>query len=139
MSLHGQSDWRKAWACVLLLAAFLLYAPLVVTAWSANAACCNSDHCPIPSHHHKKAPTTPQDGMNCEHGMQMPGMASCSMACCQTAERDLLIPANFVLPPVVALYAPSAARQDFTAQRVSTPQNSRQPLSPPPRLQFAAI
>lgn len=139
MNFLGQERWRRAWGCVSLLAVVFLYAPLVARAWSANVSCCNSDHCPIPSHHHKKTPVRPTQGMNCEHEMQMPGMAACTMSSCQTTESQMLLPANFVLRPVFALQAPEVSLRGMTAEQAPKPWSSRQPISPPPRMSVTAI
>jgi hypothetical protein len=134
MNFLGQDRGRRILACVSLLAVLFLYAPLVATAWSASASCCNSGHCAIPGHHHRKAPAQQPDGMNCEHGMQMPGVKACSMSCCQTSESQMLMPANFVLRPALALQAPEFSLRSMAPLRSPEPWNSRQPASPPPRI-----
>src|ERR1700674_4926193 len=81
-----------AWFC--LVAAFLLFAPFAGAAWSAHAAaCCTGDHCPIPEHHHSKAPA---HGADCKH--QTGGMTACTMSCCQNAEHVMLVAPVFVVP-----------------------------------------
>jgi hypothetical protein len=63
-----------------------LFAPLAGAALNArNAACCMSDHCPIPEHHHKRGPAAPSshptamnhDGMS--HGMDHMAMGHDTM------------------------------------------------------------
>jgi hypothetical protein len=139
MNFFGQDRWRRTQACVSLLAVVFLYAPLVATAWSANASCCNSKQCPISSHHHKKVPAQQPEGMNCEHGSQMPGATACSMSCCQTTEGQMLIPANFVPPPIFLLQEPGVLLLAAAPERSAEPWNSHQPISPPPRSSRTAV
>lgn len=124
-----RSQVLSAWLC--LLAAILLLAPLAGAAWSAHtAACCTGgDHCPIPQHHHSKAP---QHSSDCEH--QTGGMTACSMACCQNTERPLLTPLAFVLPVAASLAIPENVTAVASIVRPNTLPRSLEVLSPPPRL-----
>lgn len=120
-----------------LLAVALLYAPFAAAAWSARGmACCAGDHCPIPQHHHRKAPIAPDVADDCGHNMG--GLSACTMSCCNTTDRQLASPVAFVLPALTTLSV-SAEETSLLASRSSL-EFSRvvKPLSPPPRLLAAA-
>jgi hypothetical protein len=129
-----------AWVC--LLAALLLYGPLAAAAWSSHAmACCTSDHCNIPRHHHQKAPEHPAAGsagaMDCGHDMS--GMTACSMSCCQDPDRPVVTAVVFVLPhPAFSLGAMPVTRANDARCSIEIPR-AIEPLSPPPRLATAAL
>jgi hypothetical protein len=120
-----------AWFC--LVAALLLFGPLAGAAWTAHAAaCCTSDHCPIPEHHHPKAPAHDAD---CEH--QTGGLSACRMSCCQNAEHVMLAPV-FVMPGETSLTKPDLKT---SAEPVAGPTHflrALEVLSPPPRLSATA-
>jgi hypothetical protein len=126
--LHAKpSRILQAWLC--LLAAVLLLAPFAGAAWSAHAAaCCTADHCPIPEHHHSKAPV---HGVDCEH--EMAGMTDCSMRCCQSSDHPLVAPLTFVLPVVAALARPDGPIAATPVLRLNGLPRSSEVLSPPPR------
>src|SRR5450432_1017734 len=118
----------SAWCC--LLAALLLFAPYAQAAWSAHAAaCCTGDHCPIPEHHHSKAPV---HGADCEH--QTAGMSDCSMRCCQSSDHPLVAPVAFVLPVPASLVIPDGAATAAPVLRLNGLPRSSEVLSPTPRL-----
>jgi hypothetical protein len=118
----------QAWLC--LLAAALLLAPFAGAEWSAHAAaCCTGDHCPIPEHHHSKAPAHSAD---CEH--QTAGMTDCSMRCCQNSDHALLAPVAFVLPVPASLVIPDGAVTAAPVLRLNGLPRSSEVLAPPPRL-----
>ncbi len=128
---------RSISASICLLMVVLLYAPLAGAAWSAHqSTCCTSGQCPIPAHHHHKAPSAPANHMDCEHDMS--GRMACAMSCCHDSDRSLLTPIAFVLPPSVAA-APAPATQSAIefAKPLDFPR-SIEPLSPPPRFVSAA-
>ncbi len=127
-------------ACVCLLAVLFLYAPLAGAAWTAHvAACCASDHCPIPQHHqhHDRAPVTPSHAMDCGHDEA--GMTACKMSCCQNPDRPAISGVAFVMPPVVSLTAPGTVQSAIRVAKQAPFLRSVEPLSPPPRYTAAAI
>ncbi len=122
-----------AWLC--LLAAALLLAPFAGAAWSARAgACCTADHCPIPEHHHSKAPV---HSVDCEH--EIAGMTDCSMRCCQTSDHPLVAPLAFVLPVAASVARPDGALGAAPVLRLNGLPRSPEVLSPPPRLSLFAL
>jgi hypothetical protein len=117
-------------ACLCLLAALLLLAPFAGAAWNAHAAaCCTADHCPIPEHHHSKAPV---HSVDCEH--EMAGMTDCSMRCCQSSDHPLVAPLAFVLPVPASLAGPDGATTAAPLLKLNGLPQSSGVLSPPPRL-----
>lgn len=74
--------------------------------------------------------------MDCGH--EMPGIAACSMSCCQDSDRAAIAPGLFVLPGPVTV-STSAIFEPFAG--LGEPQNflrSIKPVSPPPRFSPAA-
>jgi hypothetical protein len=132
--LHAKpSQILQTWLC--LLAALLLLAPFAGAAWSAHAAaCCTADHCPIPEHHHSKAPVHNPD---CEH--QMAGLTDCSMRCCQSSGQALLAPLAFVLPVAATLARPDGAIAAAPVLRLHGLPRPSEVLSPPPRFSRFAL
>ena len=129
---------RSIYASICLLVVVLLYAPLAGAAWSAySAGCCTSGQCPIKSHHHQETPAAPAHHMDCGHDMS--GMMSCSMSCCQDADRSAVTSIAFVLPPQVTVPAPAAIQSPFESAKPLDFPRSIEPLSPPPRLFSASI
>jgi hypothetical protein len=130
--------WRKAAALVCLATLTFLYAPVAGALWSAHAAsCCLGDHCPIPEHHHRRAPQPePAHEMECEHGSSA-GLAACSMNCCHDPERSLTGTVLFVLP------VPTKFAIALPTARATLPTDApaaffgRTPDSPPPRTLLA--
>jgi len=123
-----RSQVFSAWFC--LVAALLLFAPLAGAAWSAHAAaCCTADHCPIPEHHHSKAPAHAAD---CEH--QTGGMTACTMSCCQSGEHVMLAATAFVIPPGTLLPKPDLKHSAEPAATAIHFLRSLEVLSPPPRV-----
>jgi hypothetical protein len=117
----------SAWFC--LVAALLLFAPLVGAAWSAHtAACCTGDHCPIPEHHHSKVPA---HGADCEH--QAGGLTACTMSCCQSAEHMMLMATAFVVPDGTSLPEPDVTNSAEPVAAANHSLGSLEVLSPPPR------
>jgi hypothetical protein len=120
-------------ASICLLAVLLLYAPLAGAAWSSyQSACCTSDQCPIPEHHHQKSPAARAKHLDCGH--EMAGMMACSMACCHDSDRSAVTSIAFVLPPIIV--APGSAAITWPV-RFAKPlcfPRAIEPLSPPPRL-----
>jgi hypothetical protein len=137
MTIRQQNRWRSFHAIACMFAVALLFAPLVAAAWSSySAACCTSGQCPIHGHHHQHSSSGSENPMDCGH--QMPGMAACSMSCCQNMDRPAISPGLFVLPAPLTLAA-STIFAPFISLR--EPQNflrSIKPLSPPPRFSPAA-
>jgi hypothetical protein len=124
---------RSISASICLLVVVLLYAPLAGAAWSSyQSACCTSDQCPIPEHHHHKAPASPANHMDCGHDMA--AMMACTMSCCHDSDRSMVASIAFVLPPVIAVAAPGAIKSPVQSARPLDLQRSIEPLSPPPRL-----
>ena len=124
------------WVCLLAIA--LLYAPLVGAAWASSAmACCTSDHCNIPQHHHQKTSPHPVSDPNCGHDMS--GMSECSMSCCQSPERPVVTAMLFVLPPLTWILAPIQVAGGVTLLRSAQLPRSIQPLLHPPRVAAAAL
>jgi hypothetical protein len=137
MQIALQLRRRKAYANICLLVVVLLYAPLAGAAWSSyQSACCTSDQCPIPEHHHHKSPVAPADHMDCGHDMA--GMMACSMSCCHDSDRSAVTSIAFVLPPLMAI--PSSAITKSPVQLAGPLDLARsiEPLSPPPRIAPAA-
>src|SRR5690349_3030972 len=133
MTFRHQNRWRSFFATLCLVAVVLLYAPFGAAAWTLySSACCTSgDQCPIHGHHHEETPASPGHAMDCGH--EMPGMAQCSMSCCQNPDRPAVAPAIFILPGPITVPA-NANFESLTA--LYGPQNSAnsfEPLSPPPR------
>jgi hypothetical protein len=133
MTNRQQNRWRSFTATVCLFAVALLFAPLAAAAWSSySAACCTSGQCLIKEHHHQHSHATSENRMDCGH--EMPGMAACSMSCCQDSARAAIAPGLFVLPASIVV----AASTNFAPfVDVREPQNflrSIKPLSPPPRI-----
>src|SRR5690348_14787251 len=138
MIVQHQNRWRSFFATLCLVAVVLLYAPLGGAAWLLySGACCTSGgQCPIHGHHHTQTPATSGHAMDCGH--KMPGMAQCSVSCCQNPDRPAVASAIFVLPAPVTVSA-AATFESLTA--FSGPRNSVisfEPLSPPPRLPAVA-
>lgn len=120
-----------------MLMVVLLYAPLAGAAWSSHQmACCTSGQCPIPAHHHQKAPAAPANHMDCGH--DMPGMTACSMSCCHDADRSLIASIAFVLPSSMADAAAVEIKSPIDLAKPLDFPRSIEPLSPPPRLVLAA-
>jgi hypothetical protein len=125
-------------ASICLLAVVLLYAPLAGAAWSSyQMACCTSGHCPIPAHHHQKAPAAPANHMDCGH--EMSGMMACSMSCCHDSDRSLVTSMAFVLPPPALVAAVAAIKAPIEVAKPMDFPRSIEPLSPPPRFHCAAV
>jgi len=127
-----RSQLLSAWFC--LVAALLLFAPLAGAAWSAHAAaCCAGDHCPIPEHHHSKAPA---HSAACEH--QAGGLTACTMSCCQNAEHVMLAAPAFVMPDGTSLPEPDFKKSAEPVAAANHFLRSLEVLSPPPRLSATA-
>lgn len=127
---------RSISASICLLVVVLLYAPLAGAAWSSyQSACCSSDQCPIPEHHHQKTPVSSENHMDCGH--DMPGMMACSMSCCHDADRSMVTAIAFVLPPVVSVAAPLPIKSSIEFAKPSNFPRPIKPLSPPPRFLVA--
>ena len=132
MQATNHNRWRSTTASICLFVVVLLYAPLAGAAWSSyRSACCTSDQCPIPEHHHQKTPASSENHMDCGH--DMPGMMACSMSCCHDSERSMVTATAFVLPPVVTVAAPSAIDSPVEFAKPLDFPRSIEPLSPPPR------
>jgi hypothetical protein len=128
---------RSISASICLLVVVLLYVPLAGAAWSSHqSACCMSDQCPIPAHHHQKTPAAPANHMDCGHDLT--AMMACSMSCCHDSDRSLAASIAFVLPPSVAVAAPAAIKSPIELANPLDFPRSIEPLSPPPRLVSAA-
>jgi hypothetical protein len=128
---------RSLSASVCLLVVALLYAPLAGAAWSSHqSACCMSDQCPIPAHHHQKTPAAPANHMDCGHDLT--AMMACSMSCCHDADRSLAASIAFVLPPSVPVAAPAVIKSSIELAKPLDFPRSIEPLSPPPRFVSAA-
>jgi hypothetical protein len=128
---------RSLSASVCLLVVALLYAPLAGAAWSSHqSACCMSDQCPIPAHHHQKTPGAPGNHMDCGHDMT--AMMACSMSCCHDADRSLAASITYVLPPSVAVPVSVAIDSPVKLAKLLDFPRSIEPLSPPPRFVSAA-
>jgi hypothetical protein len=128
---------RKISASICLLVVVLLYAPLAGAAWSSHlSACCTSDQCSIPEHHHHKSPVAPASHMDCGHDMT--DMMACSMSCCQDSDHSIVASIAFVLPPVIAVIASSVVKSPVQFSQPLEFPRSIEPLSPPPRLAPAA-
>jgi hypothetical protein len=137
MQTSSQRRRRSVCAIVCLLVVFMLYAPLAGAAWSSyQSACCTSDQCPIPEHHHHKSPAAPADHMDCGHDMA--GMMACSMSCCPHSDRSAVTSIAFVLPPLMAIHSSSATKLPVQFARPLDFPRSIEPLAPPPRLAPAA-
>lgn len=133
-----QNPWRTFAAWVCLLAVALLYAPLAGAAWSSRSmSCCTGDHCDIPQHHHRQAPSQPVSHEDCDHGASE--LTPCSMACCQNPDKPMVTAMAFVLPPLAFVPAQvMVTRAGETVHAIEIPRTT-QPLSPPPRVSGAAL
>jgi hypothetical protein len=121
--------------CFCLLAMVLLFAPLAGAAWSAHAAaCCTGNHCPIPEHHHSKAPQHPSD---CAH--QMGDVTACSIRCCQSADHPLLASMVFILPLATSWIRPQHATAAAPALQPNIFPRSVEVLAPPPRQSISPL
>lgn len=137
MQIARQDRRRSISAGICLLMVVLLYAPLAGAAWSSyQMACCRSGQCPIPAHHHQKAPAAPANQMDCGH--DMPGMTACSMSCCHDADRSLIASIAFVLPSSMAAAAAVVIKSPIDLAKPLDFPRSIEPLSPPPRFVSAA-
>jgi len=155
--MHERIIWRNIWyllmntvrtrrqsrrpifsASLCLLAVVLMYAPFAAAAWSAHGmACCAGDYCPIPEHHHRKAPAAPNAAMDCGHNRN--AMTACTMSCCHPSDRPLVAPVAFLLPALASVPAPkAAARSSAQLKQLELPRSS-EPLSPPPRVAVTAL
>jgi len=132
MRIALQHRRRKVYASICLLVVVLLYAPLAGAAWSSyQFACCTSDQCPIPEHHHHKSPSAHGDHMDC--GNDMAGMMTCSMSCCHDSDRSAVTSIAFVLPPLMTIPSSAAIKSPVQHARPLDFPRSIEPLSPPPR------
>ena len=132
MTTRHKDRRRSFLASVCLFAVVMLHAPLAGAFWSSHgAACCTSDHCPIPAHHHRKAPTAPANHMDCGH--DMPAMTACSLSCCQNPDRPAITPVVFLLPASVNISEPATSESAINLLNPSDFSQSVEPLSPPPR------
>jgi len=141
MQTSLQRRRRSVGAILCLLVVVLLYAPLAGAAWSSlQSACCTSDQCPIPEHHHHKSPAAPADHMDCGHDMadMTAGMMACSMSCCHDSDRSAVTSFAFVLPPLMAVPSSAATKSPVRLARPLDFPRSIEPLSPPPRPALAA-
>src|ERR1700674_3130862 len=138
MQTARQLRWRSLSAGICLLAVVLLYAPLACASWSSyEASCCTSDQCPIKDHHHQKALESSSHHMDCDH--EMPGMTSCSMSCCQNADRPITASVVFVLPAAVTVSAPARFTSATELAKPLDFPRLIEPISPPPRVAVAAV
>ena len=140
---HPTQDRRRVFAaCVCLLAVGLLYGPLAGYAWASRVmACCTSDHCDIPRHHHQKTREHPASNTagtaDCDHHMS--GLTDCSMSCCQDPDRPVVTAVAFVLPPLAfASAAMLVTRAVDTPRSIEIPR-SVLPLLRPPRVAGVAL
>src|SRR5215467_7154454 len=135
MNTHLANRRRSLFAIFCLLAVVLLHAPLGAAGWTlySSACCTGTGQCPIHGHHHQ-APSraSSENPMDCSH--QASGMSMCKMSCCDHAERATIAPVLFVLPPVVAVFAPSDTIPLITISALRNDLRSIEPFSPPPRL-----
>jgi hypothetical protein len=133
MIVRIQPCRRGFYASFCLFAAVLLYAPLAEAAWSSyKAACCASDQCPIPGHHHQRAPAAPANHFDCGH--EIAPMAACTMSCCQNPDRPVITSVVFVLPARFTLSAPAGFKSAIELLKSLDLPGSIAPLSPPPRI-----
>ena len=125
-------------ASLCLLAVVLLYAPFAVAAWPARSmACCTEDHCPIPEHHHRKAPAAPSTAEDCGHNMS--GLTACTMSCCHPNDHPLVVSIAFLLPSLASVPVPIAVTRSPAWRNQLEFSSSAEPPSPPPRLSAAAL
>jgi hypothetical protein len=137
MANRHQDRSRSLSAIVCLFAVALLFAPLAAGAWSSySGSCCTSGRCLIKSHHHQHSSGGSENPMDCGH--EMPGMAACSMSCCQNLDRSAISPGLFVLPAPFTVSAPSILKSPIDLREPMNFLRSLKPLSPPPRLSPAA-
>ena len=133
MGVPRQNRVRIAGACVCLLAALALYAPLGAAAWLAHGmACCTGDHCPIKQHHHQKKQAAPRSDMDCGHDMGE--MMQCSMACCDDSEKPVTTAVGFVLPDLQLINSSESIVGEVEADHEIAIFRSILPLSPPPQI-----
>lgn len=124
-------------ALACLIAVVSWYAPLAGAAWASHAmACCTNGYCNIPKHHHQKAPVHSATAQQCGHTHEM---MDCSMSCCQDPDKVAVSSTAFVMPP--AAYTSSAVTVTRSSARVYPVETLRtiEPLSPPPRTDYAAL
>jgi hypothetical protein len=112
----------------------LLQAPFAQAAWISSMACCMTDRCTVPSHHHDSQSKQPQQAdmpMDCGHDMSQ--MSDCKMSCCKTSDETAISIAQFVLPDLqitLVQLAPISAVSHHAPQLIS---RSDKPQSPPPK------
>src|SRR5579859_524388 len=138
MTVQHQNRWRSFFAALCLVAVAFLYAPFgaAALAFYAKTCCTSLAQCPIHGHHQTQTPNHPENAMDCGH--EMPGMAQCSMSCCQNPERHAVAPAIFVLSAPIAISF-SKVFEPFIAPTSSLGSvSSFEPLSPPPRFSSLA-
>src|SRR5260370_30832916 len=137
MPPRHQDRRHSLFASVCLFAVVMLHAPLAGAFWSSHgAACCTSDHCPIPAHHHRKAPAAPANDMDCGH--DMPGMTAFTLSCCQNPDRPAVTPVLFLLPSSVNISGPATFESAINLSKPLHFSQSTHTLSPPPRFTVAA-
>jgi hypothetical protein len=138
MQTARHNRWRSISASICLLVVVLLYAPLAGAAWASyQSTCCMSGQCSIAAHHHQRAPATPANRMDCGHDMA--GMMACAMACCHDSDRSLVTSIAFVLPPSLTATTVAAIKSPIELAKPLDFPRSVEPLSPPPRIVFAAV
>src|SRR5215471_5225414 len=137
MTIGHQNRLRMFFAGVCLVTVVVLYAPLGAAAWSLYShACCTTGQCPIHGHRHQPSPATSEDPMDCGH--HTAAMSMCKMSCCHQSDRPALAPVVFVLPPAVAVSAPSNLKPLVTISMLQKDLRLFEPPSPPPRFFPAA-
>jgi hypothetical protein len=130
-----------AWVC--LIAALLLWSPMLAAVWEANRMeCCNGVQCPAHGHHAGKSGTEKkweaaaqlqsEPDMEC-HRPQSSQSMKCSMSCCHDPQQVFAASILFVVPTPAQV---STTKLATDGPGAFTPQHqlaSLEPLSPPPR------
>jgi hypothetical protein len=97
---------RKLGAWVCLVAALLLWSPLLAAAWqSVEMSCCIAGMCPAHGHtsdQRRQPASSQQHPMTCDHQAGS-NLLECSMSCCHTEPRSFVASIVFVVPSTVAL------------------------------------
>jgi hypothetical protein len=129
---------RSFYAYSCLLAVFLLWAPLGVSAWQSNQmACCEDGLCLVQNHAHgatgaqNRSADNGRDAMQCKHAQNQ--LMACKMACCPSEKQMTASPVIFVLSLKPSLSRPATSADSIKIASVAVPLSSQIPSLPPPR------
>lgn len=129
------SKQNRVRAFFCLIAVLLLQSPVLAAVAIASGLCCSGDYCPVAAHHQRAAKTEDMP-MDCDHNMDHGArkIHSCSMSCCDTAERSAVHSSVFLVSPVVQLAYFNPPAEAVSALDAGKASVYSAPLSPPPKL-----